>query len=336
MKEFLRFLRLHALGLALVCIASPALAAQDLAAMCENVSVEVARRTGVPVSVLKAISLNETGRRREGTFRPWPWTVNMEGAGHWFDSYPEARSYVEQEYQRGARSFDIGCFQINYKWHGQEFASIDEMFDPLANGLYAARFLTDLYNETGSWTKAAGAFHSRTPEHATQYAARFEGFRNKFLGEDNLLMASAPMIGGQPGYLPVGNATTPARYVGGQYMRPQRAPLGQYANVPQQQFQDPYQTQGADAPLSAMRVQPQFVPQGQMAADNIPEIPDIVAAMYGEEIPALPPAPRVNNFPLLQAGSGGGTASPGRGSLVPSVANTGGSLFAQSAKPLVE
>jgi hypothetical protein len=38
----------------------------------------------------------------------------------------------------------------------------------------------------------------------------------------------------------------------------------------------------------------------------------------------------------LQAGSGGGTASPGRGSLVPSVANTGGSLFAQSAKPLVE
>ena len=336
MKEFLRFLRSHALGLALLCSASPALAAQDLSAICENVSVEVARRTGVPVSVLKAISLNETGRKREGSFRPWPWTVNMEGAGHWFDSFPEARSYVEQEFQRGARSFDIGCFQINYKWHGKEFASIDEMFDPLANGLYAARFLTDLYNEMGSWTKAAGAFHSRTPEYATKYAARFEGFRNKFLAEDNLLMASAPLIGAQPGYLPVGNVTPQARYVGGQYMRPRHAPLGQYAAAPQGQMQAPYQGQDTGAPLSAMRVQPQFAPQGQMAADDIPVIPDIVAAMYGEEVPAVPPAPRVNNFPLLQAGVGGGTGTPGRGSLVPVVANTGGSLFAQSAKPLVE
>ena len=63
-------------------------------------------------AVLKAISLTETGRKTGGQFRPWPWTVNMEGTGHWFDTLDEARAYVSREFKRGARSFDVGCFQI--------------------------------------------------------------------------------------------------------------------------------------------------------------------------------------------------------------------------------
>jgi soluble lytic murein transglycosylase-like protein len=64
---------------------------------------------------------------------------------------------------RGARSYDVGCFQINYRWHGQHFASLDQMFDPDANAAYAARFLSELYAEFGDWSRAAGAYHSRTP-----------------------------------------------------------------------------------------------------------------------------------------------------------------------------
>lgn len=152
--------------------------------ICERTAEQVALETGVPVSVLKAISLNETGRKSQGRFTPWPWTVNMEGAGHWFDTRDEALRYVFQEYKRGARSFDIGCFQINYKWHGHQFRSIEEMFEPLANARYAARFLADLHVETGDWSKAAGAYHSRTEQHATRYAARFERFRSKIRNED--------------------------------------------------------------------------------------------------------------------------------------------------------
>ena len=155
-----------------------------LASVCEEVAAEAARRSGVPVSVMKAISLTETGRKLEGQFRPWPWTVNMEGAGHWFDTLPEARAFVVREYQRGARSFDVGCFQINYKWHKEGFSSIDEMFDPMANALYAARFLRELYAETGSWNAAAGAYHSRTREYADRYSARFAELRRRYLAED--------------------------------------------------------------------------------------------------------------------------------------------------------
>ncbi len=155
----------------------------DPAAICEFAAQEASRLEGVPLSVLTAISLNETGRKRGAAFRPWPWTVNMEGAGHWFDSRDEALAYAQKEYARGARSFDVGCFQINYKWHGEHFTSIEQMFDPLVNARYAAQFLRDLYAEQGTWEGAAGAYHSRNPEFAQGYAARFSRFRKGLLDE---------------------------------------------------------------------------------------------------------------------------------------------------------
>lgn len=166
----------------------------DPSQICDQVALVAAERTGVPLSVLKAISLTETGRKRGGRFRPWPWTINMEGKGHWFESREEARAYVDKEFARGARSFDIGCFQINYKWHGENFASIDEMFDPMANALYAARLLGQLQAETGDWGKAAGAYHSRTAKFAERYQARFERIRTPLLAEDGADVPDIPDI----------------------------------------------------------------------------------------------------------------------------------------------
>lgn len=145
----------------------------DPAELCDLAAARAARETGVPLAVLRAISLTETGRRHEGRLRPWPWTVNMEGAGRWFDTEDEAKDYVERNHGRGARSYDVGCFQLNYRWHGQHFASPEAMFDPLENARYAARFLARLYAETGDWGRAAGAYHSRTPRYANRYRDRF-------------------------------------------------------------------------------------------------------------------------------------------------------------------
>lgn len=155
--------------------------AAEPAALCERAAEIASQREGVPISVLAAISLGESGRRQGKAFRPWPWTVNMEGAGRWFGTAEEALAYAQREFDGGARSFDIGCFQINYRWHGRNFASIGQMFDPLANALYAARFLRLLYAEQGSWEAAAGAYHSRNPQFAADYAARFARLRGDFL-----------------------------------------------------------------------------------------------------------------------------------------------------------
>ena len=145
--------------------------------LCIDAAHMVSRESGVPVSVLLAITLTETGRSPSGTLEPWPWTVNMEGKGVWFTDRARAQAYIDGHFKRGARSFDVGCFQINYRWHGDAFSSLEEMFDPFANARYAARFLKELHLEFGSWSKAAGAYHSRTPEFANRYRARFDEFR---------------------------------------------------------------------------------------------------------------------------------------------------------------
>ena len=161
-------------------------------AICDRAARVAAQNSNVPLDVLQAITRTETGRRQNGRVEPWPWTVNMEGKGMWFDTLDEARAYVFRHFKRGARSFDIGCFQINYKWHNHAFSSIDEMFDPIANATYAAEFLSKLYREFGNWSDAAGAYHSRTPQYANRYKAVFERHRRDSQDQTRLAMANPP------------------------------------------------------------------------------------------------------------------------------------------------
>jgi hypothetical protein len=184
-----------ALGLSLACLASaPAARAESLeagAATCERAIVEGARRARVPEGVLQAISLTETGRTVGGRLRPWPWAINREGQGHWFASRDEALAFARASLAEGRRSFDVGCFQINYLWHGANFASLEAMFDPGIGADYAAGFLTDLHRSRGDWSLAAGDYHSRTPDKAQVYRARFDRILAG-IGGAPLQVAAAP------------------------------------------------------------------------------------------------------------------------------------------------
>jgi hypothetical protein len=162
-----------ALILGLLAPAPAAASRADLAATCLETADRAADRHGVPRAVMRALTRTETGRSIGGALQPWPWTVNMEGEGRWFDDRAAALAYVERERARGARSFDVGCFQINHLWHGDAFASVAAMFEPDVNADYAARFLRGLYEESGDWREAAGLYHSRTPHFRDRYAERF-------------------------------------------------------------------------------------------------------------------------------------------------------------------
>lgn len=148
--------------------------AAAMANICDVAAHRAAAKTGVPADVLLTITRLETGQGKSA--EPWPWTVNHAGDGTWFRSEDEARSYVFSKVKQGASNIDIGCFQINYRWHSDAFRSLDHMFDPDSNAAYAAQFLKQLYTEFGNWTDAAGAYHSRTPEYADRYKAKFRQF----------------------------------------------------------------------------------------------------------------------------------------------------------------
>lgn len=182
--------------LALLLSSGPAIAVSDPAdqpaAVCEWAAMTAAAEMGVPLDILGALTLTETGRRRGGIVRPWAWSVNAEGAGSWFDDPAEALAFAQDRIDQGRLNVDIGCFQLNYRWHGENFPSVVEMFDPLENARYAARFVRDLHAETGDWRRAAGAFHSRTPVHANRYLARFDDLRAVLKAQGFQGLADAP------------------------------------------------------------------------------------------------------------------------------------------------
>ncbi|TDL74203.1 lytic transglycosylase domain-containing protein [Palleronia sediminis] len=168
------------LSLAVIVALSAGAARADI---CHEAARRAASESGVPVDVLLAITLTETGRRHEGRFAPWPWTVNAAGEGRWFATRHEAEAFVAKRRAQGIDSIDIGCFQINLRWHGEAFATPDAMFDPVENARYAAAFLGRLHAETGDWTRAAGAFHSRTEIHAARYRRKFAQHREMVLAD---------------------------------------------------------------------------------------------------------------------------------------------------------
>ncbi|HMO09105.1 MAG TPA: transglycosylase SLT domain-containing protein [Paracoccaceae bacterium] len=150
----------------------------DPAADCRDAAAQAAAETGIPLAILTAVMLAETGRAPSGAPgaapSPWPWTVQANGQGRWFPSRAAALAHAQGLIEAGQRNIDLGCFQINLRWHGDAFPSLGDMFDPLANARHAAAFLSDLADETGDWRLAAGAYHSRDPARAEAYVVRLE------------------------------------------------------------------------------------------------------------------------------------------------------------------
>ncbi len=128
----------------------------------------------LPPKLLLTIGIVESGRTdpASGRVAPWPWTINVAGTDHIFASKAGAIEAVREFQRGGTQSIDVGCMQINLLHHPNAFASLDEAFDPAANTLYGARFLSALYRETGNWLQAAAAYHSRTGEIGASYETR--------------------------------------------------------------------------------------------------------------------------------------------------------------------
>lgn len=142
--------------------------------ICDLAAQEAAQNSEVPLELLMAISRVETGRAHGGNLEPWPWAINQAGQGHWFEDAGQAIGFANEQLAQGQENFDVGCFQINLHWHGENFGSIEDAFDPRNNAAYAAQFLTELFQSEGGWPEAVAAYHSRTPEEADAYLTKVE------------------------------------------------------------------------------------------------------------------------------------------------------------------
>lgn len=139
-----------------ICNASAAAAATDNARPCEREMARAARQHGIPLGILYAVGLTETGRR--GALHPF--ALGADGQTVLAKDINEAMANFEAMRGKGLKLIDLGCMQINHYYHGDKFASVQAMFDPARNVDYAARFLKELKQREGSWTMAVARYNA--------------------------------------------------------------------------------------------------------------------------------------------------------------------------------
>jgi hypothetical protein len=108
---------------------------------------QAAKRCDAPLAGLHAGGATEPGRR--GSLQPI--ARNIEDPSFFAANSSEALRRFDEARKNDVTLIDIGCMQIDRRFHPSQFHSLAAIFDPHENVDYAARFLKELGPE-----KAAG------------------------------------------------------------------------------------------------------------------------------------------------------------------------------------
>lgn len=116
----------------------------------------------MPRELMTAISHVESGRwdAREEALYAWPWTVTNGPDGQYFPSKAAAIAHVRKLQAKGIRNIDVGCMQINLRYHPDAFENLESALDPETNAAYSAELLGKLFQAHKSWGEAIKHYHS--------------------------------------------------------------------------------------------------------------------------------------------------------------------------------
>jgi len=151
----------------------------DKLKLCENTIESVELQTDIPKGLLLGIGKAEAIRKINNKYIIWPWTINHAGKSLFFDNKEQMKNYVFKNLKRKDFNIDVGCMQINIKWHKNNFKKISDMFEVTPNISYAASFLKQLKSKHGSWDKAIKHYHSSDPKKNNPYLIKVKSFWKK-------------------------------------------------------------------------------------------------------------------------------------------------------------
>lgn len=141
----------------------------------------------MPKNLMKAIAYTESGKWSRH-FRKnivWPWTINSHGKGYYFKTKQEAIDKVKELKKMGRKSIDVGCMQINLKYHPDAFKNLDEALSPKHNIGYSAQFIANKYKRYNSWETAIRHYHNRKRKYSNRYLRRVLKIWDKANMEDD-------------------------------------------------------------------------------------------------------------------------------------------------------
>jgi F0F1-type ATP synthase membrane subunit c/vacuolar-type H+-ATPase subunit K/plasmid stabilization system protein ParE len=199
------------LGAAIALALTLAPAAAHQGQLCTRAIRAAERSFDLPAGLLMAVALTETGRRVGDVLTPWAWSINAAGEGAWLEHRRAALERARALQASGVESIDVGCMQVNLKWHAAAFDSLESAFDPRTNVTYAARHLKELRARSRDWLEAAGHYHSADPAQARRYLARLNRNWSAVLaGPEGGRMLLPPA----PGQIALGFGWAPAGGIG--------------------------------------------------------------------------------------------------------------------------
>jgi hypothetical protein len=138
--------------------------------LCLDAIAKQEAQYGMPAGLLKAIARVESSGSPYGDVsKPWPWTLNVGGAGHYYPDKVAALTALQAYKAESDVNIDVGCMQISLRHHPNAFADLAAALDPASNVAYGALFLAALHDRSGDWMIAAGDYHSTTPGFGDTY-----------------------------------------------------------------------------------------------------------------------------------------------------------------------
>ena len=148
----------------------------ETAGLCSAAVERAEAEHRMPPKILAALSLAETGRWYAAgqVSLAWPWTVTSGNYTHYLADKASAVAEVKKLQARGRRNIDVGCMQINLRYHPDAFAGLEEAFDPDTNVASAAQLFMDLHDRTRSWTLAIDRYHTSDPVRGLAYRRKVQ------------------------------------------------------------------------------------------------------------------------------------------------------------------
>lgn len=142
--------------------------------VCRQAIGQTERALRLPIGIMQAISLAESGRwdKTSRSHFAWPWTVMAHGKGRFYPSKAAAIAAVRKLQAAGLKNIDVGCMQVNLKYHPKAFKNLEEAFDPVINARYAAGLFAKLRKANRSILKAVAHYHSTTLDRNRPYTKK--------------------------------------------------------------------------------------------------------------------------------------------------------------------
>ncbi|WP_454916016.1 lytic transglycosylase domain-containing protein [Xanthobacter sediminis] len=204
--------------------------------ICERELARASKKYNVPLQILYAVGLTESGYA--GFLQPY--TLYIEGKDYILNNLQDALKLFKEANARGVQLIDIGCMQVNYYWHKEEFNSLEEMFNPRLNVEQAARFLQELRQRHGSWTMALARYNAGPKNTVGQHRYVCRVMKNLVEAGVGQWTDSAKSFCDNPPPAPADAATAP----------PPAAPAQGGQTIPEQMQAEPAQTTSAPAEIS--------------------------------------------------------------------------------------